>query len=277
MTRAIIVGFSGGVTSAWCAGWALRTFPRDEVILLWHDTKEEHPDTYRFLREMSAALGMSVTERSDGRSVTELFRDEGMLGNGQNTMCSRILKAEQGSAFVAWLKHDDGGWRGARGVAAAFHPLDDEIEAVDPIEIVKVIGYSASEPARVTRMIGHCDREGITARFPVIEEGVTKQQTADWCQCTMGVKPSDMYKWAEHANCVGCVKGGRAYWLQVALNHPDVFEQRAQLEEEFGHSIIRGFHAGGSGITLRELVKIGLRRKVTERERIEIGVCECGD
>jgi 7-cyano-7-deazaguanine synthase in queuosine biosynthesis len=28
-----IVGFSGGVTSAWCAGWALRNFPREEVVL----------------------------------------------------------------------------------------------------------------------------------------------------------------------------------------------------------------------------------------------------
>jgi 3'-phosphoadenosine 5'-phosphosulfate sulfotransferase (PAPS reductase)/FAD synthetase len=50
--RAVIVGFSGGVTSAWCAGWALREFPRGDVVLLWHDTKEEHEDTYRFLPEM---------------------------------------------------------------------------------------------------------------------------------------------------------------------------------------------------------------------------------
>ena len=72
-----MVGFSGGVTSAWCAGWALRTYPRDEVVLLWHDTKEEHPDTYRFLKEMAEALRMPITERSDGRSVTQLFYDEG--------------------------------------------------------------------------------------------------------------------------------------------------------------------------------------------------------
>ena len=251
MSRRVIVGFSGGVTSAWCAGWALRTYPREEVVLLWHDTKEEHPDTYRFLREMAAALDMPITERSDGRSVTQLFRDEGMLGNGQNTMCSRILKAAPGSAFVAELR-------------AAGH------------DVIKVIGYSAAEPARVARMVGHCDREGITARFPVIEEGVTKQQTADWC-IAQGVQPSAMYCWAEHANCVGCVKGGRAYWLAVAEHHPEVFEQRARLEEEFGHSIIRGFHAGGSGVTLRELVQIGLKRRVNEKERIEIGVCSCGD
>lgn len=33
--RRVVVGFSGGVTSAWCAGWALRTYPRDEVILIF--------------------------------------------------------------------------------------------------------------------------------------------------------------------------------------------------------------------------------------------------
>lgn len=66
--RRVIVGFSGGVTSAWCAGWALRNFPREEVVLLWHDTKEEHKDTYRFLHEMAAALDMPIVERSDGRS-----------------------------------------------------------------------------------------------------------------------------------------------------------------------------------------------------------------
>jgi hypothetical protein len=242
---------SGGVTSAWCAGWALRTYPRDEVILLFHDTKEEDPDTYRALREYAAALGMPITERSDGRSVTQLFRDEGYLGNNQQTFCSRILKAEQCSAFIADLK--------ARGVA----------------DVVKVIGYSAREPKRVQRMVGHCAAEGITVRFPVIEEGVTKQQCADWCQCVLGVQPAAMYAWSEHANCVGCVKGGRAYWLSVAEHRPDVFEQRAQLEEEFGHEIIRG--GDREHVTRRQLLQIGLKRRVGLREPIEIGACECGD
>lgn len=246
----VVVGFSGGVTSAWCAGWALRTYPRDQVILLWHDTREEHPDTYRFLREMALALGMPITERSDGRSVTQLFRDEGMLGNGQNTMCSRVLKAEQGSAFVAELR-------------AAGH------------DVIKVIGYSAGEPLRVARMVGHCAAAGIGVRFPVIEERVTKQACADWCQCAMGVRPSAQYEHFEHANCLGCVKGGRAYWLRTREIHPDVFEQRAGLEEEFGHTIIRG--GGRAHPTLRELVQIGLQRTVRLREPIEIGACECGD
>lgn len=253
--RKVVVPFSGGVSSAWCAGWALRTFPREEVVLLWHDTKEEHPDTYRFLREMAAALAMPITERSDGRSVTQLFRDEGYLGNNQQTFCSRILKAEQGDRYVAELRAD----------------------GYD--EVIKVIGYSHREPARVQRMIGKCAGLGVTPSFPIIRERVPKQAQADWC-LSLGVRPSAMYCWSEHANCVGCVKGARAYWLKVLEHEPEVFEQRAKLEEEFGYTIIRGEKRKGeeeSGISLRRLALVGLKRTVNLKEPINIGTCDCGD
>ncbi len=216
--RRIVVGFSGGVTSAWCAGWALRTFPRDEVVLLWHDTKEEDPDTYRFLLEMADALGMPIVERSDGRSVTEVFRDEGFLGNNQNAMCSRILKMDQGDRYFR------------------------ELREAGATEIVKVLGFSARETERVQRAWARGEAHDYGVRFPMIETGTSKQEAADWVQ-QQGVCPSAMYQWAEHANCVGCVKGGKAYWLAVAENAPEVFAQRIALETEFGHGILRG---GGS-------------------------------
>jgi len=245
-----VVGFSGGVTSAWCAGWALRNFPREEVILLFHDTREEHPDTYRFLKEMALALGLPITERSDGRSVTEVFYDESFLGNNQNAMCSRILKKEQGQAFCKELR--------AQGV-------DD---------IIKVFGFDGDEWQRIQRMTVRGEIEGFTPRFPVAEEKVAKQETADWCS-SLGVRPSAMYEWSGHANCIGCVKGGRAYWIAVHENEPEVFEQRAAMEEEFGHEIIRG--GNRDRVTLRRLLKVGLKRKVGVRGSIKIGPCECGD
>lgn len=252
--RRIVVGFSGGVTSAWCAGWALRTFPREEVVLLFHDTKEEHPDTYRFLREMAAKLAMPITERSDGRSVTEVFRDEGFLGSNLNAMCSRILKREQGEKFV------------------------EELRSQGCDEIVFVFGFSKREESRIQRAYARGLRDGWSVRFPVAEEGITKQKCADWCN-EQGVRPSAMYLWSGHANCVGCVKGGRAYWLAVRNNAPEVFEQRAMLEEEFGHTILGGELRKGETRppSLRELAKIGLKRKVTDKESIEIGPCDCGD
>lgn len=260
MSRRVVVGFSGGVTSAWCAGWALDHYPREEVILLWHDTKEEHPDTYRFIREMSAALGVPVTERSDGRSVTEVFRDEGFLGNNQNAMCSRILKQEQGDRFIEELK--------AQGHS-----------------VVRVFGFSRLEVDRMQRMVALGWSRGFTPRFPVAEQALEKQECADWC-VAQGVQPSAMYCWSEHANCPGCVKGGRDYWLKVHKHMPPVFEQRADMEEEFGHTILRGDIRKSDPIGpdgrprhpfLRELVQIGLQRTVKPREAINLGACECGD
>jgi hypothetical protein len=246
--RRIIVGFSGGVTSAWCAGWALRTFPREEVVFVFHDTKEEDPDTYRFIKEMIAALDHPLIEMSDGRSVSELFEDLGFLGNNQQTMCSRILKREIGERYERSLVAD--GYR-----------------------VTKVVGFSGNEPDRIAQACGRAHNGGYAIRFPMIEELVTKQQCADWCQCEMGVKPSAMYEWSEHANCVGCVRGGRDYWLAVHANRPDVFWKRSAQEQEFGHSIIRGENP----IFLADLVQIGLKRKVGRKEAIVIGACECGD
>lgn len=247
--RRVVVGFSGGVTSAWCAGWALRTFAREEVVLLWHDTKEEHRDTYRFLREMAAALKVPITERSDGRSVTQVFRDEEFLGNNQNAMCSRILKVEQGQKHTRELQ------------AAGF-------------DVIKVFGYSAKERKRIDKAAGRAFVEGFSCRFPILEERITKQQCADWCR-SLGVEPSAMYCWSDHANCVGCVKGGRAYWLAVAKHEPEVFEQRSRLEEEFGHSIIRG--GDRERVTLRQLLANGMKREVERKESIDLGACSCGD
>ncbi len=244
--RRIIVGFSGGVTSAWCAGWALRNFPREEVVLLFHDTKEEDQDTYRFLHEMASALNHPITEQSDGRSVTELFYDEGMIANNRVAFCSRILKADQSEKYINKLR--------TAGV-------DD---------IIKVIGFSADEETRVQRQVGISMKLGYQVRFPLIEESVSKQQAADWVNCEMGIAVPRMYAWSDHANCVGCVRGGKAYWLAVKENRPDVFEQRKALELEFGARINNRY-------SLIQIEQEGLLRPVGRREAIEIGPCECGD
>ena len=244
--RRVVVGFSGGVTSAWCAGWALRTFPKEEVILLFHDTKEEDPDTYRFLREMAAKLDCPITERSDGRSVTELIYDENMLPSNRVPFCSRKLKIEPGIAFVAELK--------AQGVT----------------EIVKVFGFSHREPQRIQTQTALGWQQGFTAVFPLVDECIPKWKAADWCQCTMGVTLPRMYAWSEHANCVGCVRGGKEYWLSVKENAPEVFEQRMKLEKEFGHTFSPRY-------SLAEIAEQGLYRQPHHKERIEIGNCECGD
>lgn len=45
----VIVAISGGKASAWCAGWALEKYDKNNVILYFNDVKWEDQDLYRFL------------------------------------------------------------------------------------------------------------------------------------------------------------------------------------------------------------------------------------
>jgi hypothetical protein len=245
MKRRIVVGFSGGVTSAWCAWWALQHFPKEEVILLFHDTKEEDADTYRFLREMANALDHPITERSDGRTLTELCYDEGMIPNNRAPFCSRILKGEPGERFIQEL----------------------HIEGIT--EIIKIYGFSAMETERIQRHTVLGWAQGFTARFPMVEEKITKQDAADWCSCVMGIRLPEMYSWSDHANCPGCFRGGKAYWLAVKENKPEIFAQRKAMEADFGHTISGRY-------SLVQIETEGLKRIVDRKEAIDIGPCECG-
>jgi len=242
--RQIVVGYSGGVTSAWCLDWALRTYPRNEVVALFHDTKREDADTYRYLREMAVALAVPITERSDGRSVEEVEDDEGAIANNRMAFCSRILKTEQRDAYYA------------------------EIRAAGVTEIVSVLGFSAHEWQRVQRATMRAETGGYTVRFPLVETKTTKQECADW-SLRLGVRLPAMYLWSDHANCVGCRRGGRAYWLAVKENAPAVFDAMKEREADRGHTVCKG-------ISLAQLEVHGLKRVVKRREAIDIGPCDCG-
>jgi hypothetical protein len=43
-------------------------------------------------------------------------------------------------------------------------------------------------------------------------------------------------------NCIGCVKGGMYYWNKIRKDFPEVFEKRAKIEREIGHSCIKGVY-----------------------------------
>lgn len=241
--RRIVVGYSGGVTSAWCLDWALRKYPREEVVALFHDTKREDADTYRYLHQMAERLGVAITERSDGRTVEEVEDDEGAIANNRMAFCSRILKTEQRDRYF------------------------NELRATGINTIILVLGFSRHEWQRIQRATGRALSGGYELRFPLAEAGISKQACADWSR-EIGVRPPAMYLWSDHANCVGCRRGGKAYWLAVREHHPDVFEAMKRREDETGHTVLK--------ISLAQLEATGLRRKVSRRESIDIGPCECG-
>jgi hypothetical protein len=43
-------------------------------------------------------------------------------------------------------------------------------------------------------------------------------------------------------NCVGCVKGGMAYWNHIRRHFPAVFAARAKMERDIGGTCLNGIY-----------------------------------
>lgn len=107
-------------------------------------------------------------------------------------------------------------------------------------ELTYVWGFDCNEKNRALRMV-----EGFPEykhEFPLIERNLTKQDAHGVCE-RLGIKRPLMYDLGySNNNCVGCVKGGMGYWNKIRKDFPDVFERRAKLEREIGHSCINGIY-----------------------------------
>lgn len=214
--RKHIVKYSRGRTSAVMASLVIEEHGRENTIFLSCDTKEEAPDCYRFGDEVAAFLKMPITVIADGRSVTQLFIDQKMLGNNRMTSCSRILKQEIGDKYIRDL------------IDKGF-------------DITAYEGMSLPDDAH--RISGRREVHanlGVEIRFPLIERGLTSDDCTKIITSCWGIKLSESYEHFGHDNCLarGCVKGGLAYWGLLALYKPEVWEKAACEEDFFGHCIL---------------------------------------
>lgn len=242
-----VAGFSGGASSAVMSQIVAEEHP-GKTVLLFHDTLTEPADNARFRAEVAAHIGLPINESTDGRDIWQVFEDEGYLGNGRNTMCSRILKQERSLAFL---------------------------KAHTPAIIY--VGYTIEETARAQRTFARYDKHGITARFPLLEQRITKQECHDKIEKCWGIELPKNYEWAEHANCIPCVKGKKAYWGLIYMFEREAWERAAKAEDDFGFDIM-------SEGSLRELLADCIRlanaylekRKAEKKQyRLFDTPCEC--
>lgn len=244
-----IVALSGGKASAWCAGWALRTFEKKDVVLYFTDTRWEHPDLYRFLDDLEIAFDHPITRDSDGRSVEGLFHEEHALANNRMPFCSRVLKAERLQAF-----YQDGD-------ALVFGIGNDERHRAE--RITGVYQVVAAKIGKVPML-----------RFPLIEENVSREEVNAYL-ASIGVEEPALYKLGfTHNNCSGgCVRSGKKQWKLLYEKLPEVYAERERVEEEMRAETGKDIHYM-KDMTLREL-----RRLIDMQEVLDFGdddtVTEC--
>lgn len=76
--------------------------------------------------------------------------------------------------------------------------------------------------------------------FPLIDRHLSKQDAHALAE-RIGIRRPIMYDMGYHNNnCIGCLKGGKGYWNKIRKDFPTVFQSRARLEREIGHSCING-------------------------------------
>lgn len=95
-----VVFFSGGACSYCAAKRVIENVGKENVVLLFTDTKIEDEDLYRFIDEAAEKLGAELIKIADGRTPFEVYRDSRFLGNNRLAPCSHILKQKTAHDYI---------------------------------------------------------------------------------------------------------------------------------------------------------------------------------
>lgn len=200
-----VIWFSAGATSAVAARLALTEYPDAEIVRIRIDS--EHPDSDRFSDDVEKWLGKPIITLTPKRK------------NHWNVLAyHRYLNGPTGAKCTRELKRD---------MRVSYTQPDD----------LQVFGFDADEKERVEDFRERNPEINFVA--PLLDAGLTKSE----CHSILmkaGIAPHAMYLLGyDHANCVGCVKGGMGYWNKIRKDFPDVFDRMAKLERDIGASCLK--------------------------------------
>lgn len=209
-TEKHIISLSSGVPSALAAILAVEKYGREHVELIFADTQAEHPDNYRFLRDIENYLGMKATWLTEGRTPLEVGQDEKYIPNQAFATCTHRLKIEPIMAYVDKLK--------AQYDCLYMH-----------------IGYDLTDLARVEKTRASWQERGLIAVFPLIEARIRDPKNEVEKR---GLRIPYTYSLGfKHGNCLGenmggCVKFGRGDMIKVLQHFPHAYKLKENRELE---------------------------------------------
>ena len=202
-----VVWISAGVSS-FIAGYLAEDV--DEWIYI--DVDDQHPDSIRFIRDCEKVIGKPITVLRSlyYRDVESVCRSMRYVNGPTGAPCTRLLK------------------KAVRKRWEVDHITD---------QLTYVWGMDCNEKHRAERIRAGFPQ--VQHEFPLIEKNLTKED-AHGILRKLGIKRPAMYDMGyNNNNCVGCVKGGAGYWNKIRLDFPEVFRNRAAMERDIGHSILK--------------------------------------
>lgn len=209
--------FSCGAASALATKLTLQEYGPENVLIVNAFIKEEHEDNRRFLKDCEEWFGHRILVLRDekyGASTDEVWRKKRFMKGMRGAPCSLELKRK------------------------ILNSVKQEGDLI-------VLGHTCDEQDRFDRLCDHFPEEASSFRAPLIEKGINKEHCLSVIK-KVGLELPLMYRLGyDNANCIGCVKGGQAYWQNIRADFPDRFEQVKNIQEEIGRGA--GFLAFRSG------------------------------
>jgi 3'-phosphoadenosine 5'-phosphosulfate sulfotransferase (PAPS reductase)/FAD synthetase len=214
--REMVVGmrvlswFSCGAASAVAAKLALNKYKDAEVVVVNCDTKRnEHPDNYRFSREVSEWLGVPIQELRSNRyeTVEDVFEQRRYMSGMKGAPCTVELK---------------------KVPRFEYQQPDD----------VHVFGYTVDEGKRIAKF--EANNPELHLSWPLFDQGYTKKDCFKVLNA-VGIRLPVMYELGfKNNNCIGCVKASAPkYWNMIRDNFPGTFSRRAEQSREIGCKLTR--------------------------------------
>jgi 3'-phosphoadenosine 5'-phosphosulfate sulfotransferase (PAPS reductase)/FAD synthetase len=209
----LVCWFSCGATSAVAAKLALMDAersgqPKSEVNVVYIETRSEHPDNERFLRDIEQWIDLPIQRIGSGTyfDTWDVFRKTRWLVGPKGARCTTELKK----------------------LPRRSYQRDGDVQ---------VFGFDAGEQKRVTRFIA--ENPEVTLSVPLVVRGLSKADCLAILERS-GIQLPAMYRLGfQNANCLGCPKGGMGYWNRIRREFPEVFARMAAMEREIGASICK--------------------------------------
>lgn len=210
--KTVICWWSGGVTSAVANKLAIQIYGKRRCRVIFIDTGNESPDTYRFKHDCEKWYGIrieTITGLSekfpDIKSVWMHFKS---LNVANGAICSSTLKRD---VRLKWEKENE-----------YTH---------------QVFGFDIDEPKRAKAMtLNYPEAKAI---YPLLMFGLSKRMAIKMLEDS-GIKIPVMYSLGFHNNNCwgkddeegGCIQGGIGYWQKIARIFPKKFDAMAKVEHD---------------------------------------------
>jgi len=205
MKAKIIGWWSGGITSAVACKLSIDLYGKDNVRIIFIDTRNEDEDTYRFMRDCERWYDIKIETISSDKhkTIQDVWIRYKALNNAKGAVCSSELKR---AVREKWEKNNT--WR------------------------YQVFGFELDEYKRAKGLkLNHPHTKPI---FPLMMYGLSKKECIKVVQ-DAGIEVPRTYSWGYlNNNCMntGCVQGGIGYWQKIQKEFPDKFNKMADMEHK---------------------------------------------